>query len=163
LTAGPKAGRFRGMDFDSLYPQLESIFRARGVVLAYLFGSQATGQTGPGSDVDIAVLLGPDVPRAQWFDVQLGLMGDLLSLFQRNDVDVVILNRVSPLLAHEVVTYGQVIYEDEETRPAVDFAVRTLQRYVDTAPLRRLRYQYLTEWIEERRVARAERPTAFRW
>jgi hypothetical protein len=99
------------------------------------------------------VLLGPQVKRERWFRVQLDLIGDLASLFHRSDVDVVILNEATPLLAYQIVQYGQVIYEDEDTRPAVDFAAYTISRYADTAPIRRLKERYLREWVRERQPA----------
>jgi predicted nucleotidyltransferase len=121
-----------------------------GVVLAYLFGSQAEGKAGPLSDVDIAVLLGPQVAREQWFQVQLDLMCALMSLFHRDDVDVVILNQATPVLAHEVVQSGQILYE---ARPGIrtDFELTSLRRYVDTEPLRRLQNRRLLERVEEYR------------
>ena len=148
------------MEIESYLPELHRIFRKRGVVLAYLFGSQAEGTAGPLSDVDIAVLLGPEVPRERWGDVQIDLIGDLTSLFHCDDVDVVILNRATPLLAWEVVRYGRRIYEpDPDVR--VDFETDAFRRYVDTKPLRKLQLQRLAEWIEERR--RVRRPSNFRW
>jgi len=141
----------KALNIKEYEDQLEQLFTAHDVVLAYLFGSQAEGKAGPLSDVDIAVLLGPEVDREQWFQAQLDLIGELMSLFHRNDVDVVILNEATPLLAYQVVRYGQVIYEDETSRPAVDFAWYAISRYADTAPLRRLKRRYLEEWLEMRR------------
>ncbi|HIC94363.1 MAG TPA: nucleotidyltransferase domain-containing protein [Anaerolineae bacterium] len=144
------------MDIRQYFPQLKELFANNGVILAYLFGSQVEGRAGPLSDIDIAVLLGPDVPSERWTDVQIELICELMSIFHRDDIDVVILNRATPLLAWEVVKYGKVIYEDE-TRPGVDFAVYAASRYADTEPLRRLAQRYLEEWIEERRKARMEK------
>jgi predicted nucleotidyltransferase len=149
-----------GFDVDRHREQLASIFEAHGVVLAYLFGSQAEKKAGALSDVDVAVLLEETMERQQWFRIQLDLIGELVGLFHRNDVDVVILNEATPLLAHEVVHHGRVIYEDEASRPAVDFAVRAITRYADTAPLRRLKQRYLEEWLQERRRARGVEPMA---
>jgi predicted nucleotidyltransferase len=140
------------LDIEEYAQQLEHLFATHGVVLAYLFGSQAEGKTGPLSDVDVAVLLGPQVGRGRWFNVQLDLIGELMSLFHRNDVDVVILNQATPVIAHEVVRSGQVLYEAEPgTR--VDFEIAALRRYVDTEPLRQLQDRRLLERVEEYRLA----------
>ena len=148
------------LDIEGHTEQLQQLFSTHGVVLAYLFGSQAEGKAGPLSDVDIAVLLGPQVERERWFQVQLDLMGELMDLFHRNDVDVVILNQATPVLAHEIVRFGQVLYEAEPgTR--VDFEITTLRRYVDTEPLRQLQDRRLLERAEEYRLA--SRPSTFRW
>jgi predicted nucleotidyltransferase len=147
------------LDIEEYTEQLRRLFATHGVVLAYLFGSQAEGKAGPISDVDIAVLLGPQVDREQWFQVQLDLIGELTSLFHRDDVDVVILNEATPVLAYEVVRSGQVLYEAEPgTR--VDYEVTALRRYADTKPLRRLQDRRLLERVEEYRRAPV---TSFRW
>jgi len=148
------------MDVAIYQSQLNAILQQRGVVLAYLFGSQARQEAGPLSDVDVAVLFGDDVPRARWSDGQIDLMGDLGSLFQRNDVDVVVLNRATPLMAWEAVRYGRRIYVSD---PAgrVDFELETFRRYVETKPLRRMQRQRLAEWIQERRAVR--QPSSFVW
>jgi predicted nucleotidyltransferase len=138
------------LDIKEHTEQLQQLFSTYGVVLAYLFGSQAEGKAGPLSDVDIAVLLGQQVDHEQWFQVQLDLMGELMDLFHRNDVDVVILNQATPLLAFQIVRYGKIIYEDKSSQPAVDFAAYAISRYADTAPLRRLKRHYLEEWLAKR-------------
>ena len=148
------------LDIKEHTEQLQHLFSTYGVVLAYLFGSQAEGKAGPLSDVDIAVLLGPQVDHERWFQVQLDLMGELMDLFHRNDVDVVILNQATPVLAHEIVQFGQILYEAEPgTR--VDFEITPLRRYMDTEPLRQLQDRRLLERAEEYRLA--SRPSAFRW
>lgn len=150
------------LDLSRYREELHRIFARHGVVLAYLFGSQAEGKAGPLSDVDIAVLLGPQVPQERWTAVQIDLINDLIGLFHRDDVDVAILNRATPLFAYQVVRFGQVIYEDA-TRPAVDFAAYSVRRYADTAPLRRLKKQYFDEWVKERRSIVAEPSEPYRW
>jgi predicted nucleotidyltransferase len=140
------------LDIEQHLEQLHRLFVAQGVVLAYLFGSRAEGKAGPLSDVDIAVLLGPQVEREQWFQSQLDLTGELMSLFHRNDVDVVILNQAKPVIAYEVVRSGRVLYEAQPGL-RVDCEVAVLRRYVDTEPLRRLQDRRLLERVEEYRAA----------
>lgn len=137
------------IDVDAFGPQLGDVFQRFRVELAYLFGSQATDMAGPLSDVDIAVLLAPRVPREEWGDTQIALITELIGLFRRNDVDVVILNRASPLLADRAIRYGRVLYEPDpllRTR----FEVKTLLRYFDTQPLRKIRWSYLQERFQRR-------------
>jgi len=140
--------------------QLRQLFTAHGVTLAYLFGSQAEGKAGLLSDVDIAVLLEEQVARERWFQVQLDLTGELTSLFHRNDVDVVILNQATAVLAYEIAVFGQVIY-DAEPGVRAEFEVSALRRYTDTKPLRQLQDRHLLERVEEYRAA--TQPSTFRW
>lgn len=137
--------------------KLNEIFVRHGVVLAYLFGSQAEGRVTPLSDVDLAVLFPNPVAPQERFRRQLDLIGDCGHLFGRNDVDVVVLNEAPPLLAFEVVSKGKQLYEDPVTRPAAAFGVYVFNRYVDTAPLRRLRHRYLLKRLDQLRLDFAEK------
>jgi len=135
--------------------QLEAAFAAQGVRVAYLFGSQATGRARPDSDVDVAVLWGDDVPRSDYFRRRLELIGAMMELFRTNDVDVVVLNEATPLLALEVLRQGQLLYNvDDNLRVA--FQVRTVREYRDTAPLRRLLAEALEARVREGKFGQPE-------
>ncbi|HKZ69619.1 MAG TPA: nucleotidyltransferase domain-containing protein [Anaerolineales bacterium] len=142
---------------DDRLVELKGTFVKHGVVLAYLFGSQAEGTARPSSDVDIAVLLPDGTPRSKYFDTRLDLINDLADVFGRDDVDVVVLNEVPALLAREAVRAGKILYEDEVTRPAVEFVVRTMSYYADTEHFRKLAQTYLLDRIDQRRAAPAAR------
>jgi uncharacterized protein YutE (UPF0331/DUF86 family)/predicted nucleotidyltransferase len=139
------------MIVEELSEKLKDIFVQHGVVLAYLFGSQAEGTARPSSDADFAVLLPPETQRSKYFDVRLSLTNALMDALHKNEVDVIVLNEATPLLAYEVATHGKILYEDEITRPAVDFSVYAASRYSDTAHFRRLAWEYLSEAIEQNR------------
>ena len=139
------------MNIDGQLPALRDAFIRHGVVLAYLFGSQAEGTARPSSDVDFAVLLPPGTPREQFFDKRLGLINAVMDVLHTSKVDLVILNEATPLLMHQVVKFGRVLYEDPVTQPAIDFYVYSAARYSDTAPTRKLAYRYLKEWLDEYR------------
>ena len=131
---------------------LKEVFVKRGVVLAYLFGSQAEGRVTPLSDVDLAVLLPHNLAAYDKFRVQADLIGDCGQVLKRNDVDVVVLNDASPLLAFRVVKHGRVLYEDPVTHPAVKFAAQTLSRYADTAWFRGVQHRYLIKRIHRHKA-----------
>jgi predicted nucleotidyltransferase len=127
---------------EEYLPRLAEVFEKHGVVLAYLFGSQAAGDAGPLSDVDIAVLFLDEVPKEERFDRVCLLIGELMGVFHRNDVYVVDLGQAPPLLKNNVRVQGQIIYCVDESR-RVDFEVETLRQFEDTKPLRQVRYDYL--------------------
>ncbi len=127
-------------------PQLKTAFEKRGVVLAYLYGSQVTGKAGPLSDVDIAVLFSPGVSKGERFNRVLNLMADLAHVFQRDDVNVLDLDEGTPLLNNNVRLHGRVVYCVDE-RARAEFVLRALQQFVDTEPLRREQNRYLQEKI----------------
>lgn len=144
------------MNLDENLPALRDLFVRQGVVLAYLFGSQAEGTARPSSDVDFAILLPPGTPRAQFFDARLSLINAVMDELHTDKVDLVILNEASPLLMHQVVKFGRVIYEDPVTQPAIDFYVYALSRYSDSEHYRQLGHRYLRERIEHYRASKMQ-------
>ena len=102
------------------------------VRFAYLFGSQARGEAGPLSDVDLAVALGCDPAghAARRDDLNACLM----QLLGRNDVDLVLADRAPPLLRHRIAT-GICLFARKPVE-ATRFAVAALRDYEDTCPLR---------------------------
>ena len=128
------------MNINQYMPQLTSLFDASDVLLAYLFGSEAKGSTNRESDIDIAVLLSDQIPQAQYGQRVVCLNSELIGIFQRDAIDVALLNNVPPLLAFEVVRHGVVIYDPQQRY--VSFYIDTFNRYADTQPLRDLQWQY---------------------
>jgi predicted nucleotidyltransferase len=116
-----------------LKTQLAAIFESQGVALAYLFGSQAKGEVGPLSDIDVAVYFDESVPREEYFDWRLEVSGALTDLFKTDKVDLVVLNEVPPLLAHRIVKEGVPLFcRDEKIR--IEFEVRAVLNYLDWKP-----------------------------
>lgn len=82
-----------------------------GVVSVYLYGSHAEARSHRESDVDVGVLLDRDVypTRRERFEQRPRLISDVGSALGRNDVDLVILNDVSPELGARVATRGLLV------------------------------------------------------
>jgi len=114
------------------------------VKFAYLFGSCARGDSGPLSDIDIAVLLDG---RVSPFEFRLRLSASLAEALGSECFDLVTLNDAPLLLKYEVVRGGQVIKEDKKQR--VTFETRVLSEYLDTACLRRTQRAYLKEQLAQ--------------
>lgn len=121
--------------------QLPKILRKYKVVSAFLFGSQAKEKTGSLSDIDIAVFLDERVPREKYFDVKLHLLGELMDLLKRNDIDLVILNEAPPLLSYRVLKEGVLIF-CQDKKKLLENEVRTVLRYLDWKP-------FLEKYTEE--------------
>ncbi len=130
-------------------PALNETFERHGVVLAYLYGSQARGDIGPLSDVDIAVAFNPDMSKGERFNHLLRLTGELGSVFRRNDVYTVDLAEAPALLRHRVYYDGRLLYcADKATR--VCFETQAIRDYVDTEPLRKIKRRYILQHFETR-------------
>jgi len=116
------------------------------VSLAYLFGSGAEGRERLSSDIDIGVLFTQE-PAPSTLDE---LAGELEGAAARS-VDLVSLRTAPPLLAREIIERGTLlICRCDEKR--VRFEARVMARYLDTAHLRKVQYDYLRDRIEARRV-----------
>ena len=118
---------------------------------AYIFGSVATGRARPASDVDIAVLVDRRVGPGRMLKYRLKLMADLGSALHRSDVEVVMLNEASPLLAHRVLSQGRLVFE-RSASARVRFQVRTASRYLDLIPMFETHIRYLKKSVREGRV-----------
>jgi len=129
-----------------LFPSLS------GIRLAYLFGSQVSGNTGPMSDIDLGVLLTElDVNDpgnvALAHQIRAGLGAGKV-------VEIVSLNTASIELAYAIIAQGVCVYEvDIATR--VDYEARVLGMYGDYLPvLRAQRREILQGGDDERRIQR---------
>ena len=121
--------------------------RQTDIVAAYLFGSVARGQTHALSDVDIAVLLDPDIDRQTSVERQLELMVMLDDIADR-EVQVTLLNRAPPLLAYQVIRDGILLYE-RSRHERIAFEVRTMKVYFDFKPRLEFFNQTLLKRIQE--------------
>lgn len=106
---------------------------------AYLFGSFAKGTENKLSDLDVAVFLDCAAlkPEAYPYGYKASLITELMQLFKRNEMDVVILNEAAPLLKYEVVRYGLPIYE-LESQERISFQANAFSRYFDLLPFLRV-------------------------
>jgi len=97
----------------SLDPSLQAICLSyEEIVAAYVFGSQATGEAGPHSDVDVAVLLYE--ASEQNFD-SLQFIIDLEHSLEQN-VDLVVLNHSGEPIKHQVRRDGRVVFDRDPKR-----------------------------------------------
>jgi predicted nucleotidyltransferase len=117
----------------------------------YLFGSLVSGRARPDSDVDTAVLVADKVICRDSFKYRLNRITELMDLLKRDDVDLVLLNQAPPLLAHRVLSRGKLIFE-RSASARIHFQVRTVNRYLDTQPMRKLYLWYLKKHAREGRI-----------
>jgi catabolite regulation protein CreA len=89
--------------------------------------------------------------RGDPLKLRIRLMTDLMKLLNRDDVDLVLLNQAPPLLAHRILSKGRLIFE-RSASSRVAFQVRTVNRYLDTQPMRNLYLAYLKKHAREGRI-----------
>ena len=109
--------------------------------VAYLFGSFARGDSGPTSDVDVALLAGQPIDL-----MDLVAIGARIGIVVDRPVDVVDLRSAPPLLCRQVVAEGELLLvRDPLLR--FDFEHEAVRRCEDTRPLRAQQQQLLREGL----------------
>ncbi len=113
------------------------------IELLVLFGSHASGEIHPESDIDVAVKLkgGSEVSK-------LELIYRLDNILNGGNIDLVILTPdTEPLLLYEIFFNGRPLYE---RIPGIFDAekLRAWKLYIDTEKLRVIQTKYLKEFAE---------------
>ena len=100
---------------------------------AYLFGSQARGDAGALSDIDVAVFIDEDLTEPGPYGYDAELITDLMTELGTNDIDVVLLNQAPPLLYHRVLRDGKLLVT-RDLAATTTRAGYALSRYLDFLP-----------------------------
>lgn len=124
-----------GLNKDIIMGLLKPYFEKReDVVMAFLFGSWATGRYARESDVDIAVYFKPDSGRMEWeeFDAKYNgedvIWHDLEQILGI-DVDLLVLNRAASSIADSAISGLPIIIKDRSLY--LDFMLRVTSEAID--------------------------------
>ncbi len=139
-----KTGKVEINRIESLIP---SFAGDQGIVLAFLFGSYASGKETALSDVDIAILLAPNVPRGKYLDYRVHYVSLAAQALRDDRVDVVILNTATPLLAHEAIK-GKLLFE-RSPEARVKYVVDVQRKYLDLKSFYAIDAAYMRQRILE--------------
>lgn len=97
------------------------------VIAIHVFGSTATGKERSGSDIDLAVMVSGAFSGMERIEMETALSNLL-----HKDVDLVVFDRATPLLQHQILKYGRLIYE-AAPRERILQEVIARRHYLDTA------------------------------
>ncbi len=114
----------------------EVLARFPEIVAAYLFGSRAGGRPRPTSDVDVAVVFAAGTDPERRFQIRCLLSEQLAAAGRVAAADVVDIETAGPLLAHEILRGGCLLFTKDEAR-RVAIVARQMMRYIDGGPMRR--------------------------
>lgn len=117
---------------------LGDIARRYGLALVIRFGSTVTGQTHPGSDLDLGVLF-ERLP--QTLEEELRVVAELHALEPGRPVDVAVLNRADPLLLKQVTDHARLEYGTEQRFDT--FRRYAFKRYQDHRPYFDMEREYV--------------------
>ncbi|MCK6462619.1 MAG: nucleotidyltransferase domain-containing protein [Candidatus Pacebacteria bacterium] len=132
------------MDIENAKPKIKELAEEYGLSLVVLFGSQATGKTRRGSDVDIAYLSEKPLELMEESSLSIALM----EIFKTNFVDLVSLRNASPLLQKEIADNAVVVFESKKTLFS-EFVINAFKKYFDTKKLLKARSEFLDFKIKQ--------------
>jgi predicted nucleotidyltransferase len=116
--------------FDELRAKISGI---SGINLVYLFGSRLSGNIGPMSDYDLAVLVESLVDAEQ---VIAELSHAAAIIFKTDRIDVVPLSHAPVELAYAIIAHGECIFQ-KDTATRVEYEAQVLSMYGDYLPVLR--------------------------
>ncbi len=136
--------------FPKLKLEASSILAKQPVMLAYLHGSVVDGTTLPSSDVDIALVLSPDVTLTAYERMLLEF--EIAEKIEKQcgiaEADVRSIDQIPITIQGRITTEGKLIYSrDEEFR--VEYEVYARTRYFDYLPVERMMRKEFFEHIRE--------------
>jgi predicted nucleotidyltransferase len=138
-----------GLAAPSFYAIVEAVglkkktregLRSLRIGVVYLVGSQASGEQGPVSDFDLAVVFSGDeqpINKMAIHPVLYDILTDEFPVTLKNDVDIIYLQEAALSFQFEAISTGRVIYESNpELR--VDYEESVVKRYLDFAPVEKM-------------------------
>lgn len=130
--------------------KLNAVFRNYSFIAsAYLFGSQATGKTGPMSDVDIAVLLKEPRPKGRELMRQMNYLSFRIEEIFKKEVDVIEMNSQGLIFQHNILRSGNLIYDADPLFRA-NYVSRLISSYCDFEPTIRFIKKFHLQGIKNR-------------
>ena len=130
----------------SLGPQVKKSLGERGVVLVYLYGSEALGRSNRLSDVDVGIVFRDPAPLRDR-DRRWDLWSELLKLLEpeiipdgSREIDLVFLQTASSMLQFEAINYGRLLFTADPVFRA-DYEASVIREYLDIRPLVEVHYQ----------------------
>lgn len=126
-------------EMKQLKAKLKTYLERSPVTLAYLYGSYVKGNANQDSDIDIGVLLGPNVPPAGAKALLANIESDIADM-AGVPAQVESIASAPPLLKHSMVLEGELLFErDRDER--IKLEVLTLHEYEDNRCIFDIPYQ----------------------
>lgn len=117
------------------FTRLRAVLEATPAVAAgWVFGSVARDEARDDSDVDVAVLLRDRRADAATHRRALMDLAARLETAAGRPVDLVVLGLHDPILAHRVLSEGELVCDADPAR-RIDFTSDAVARYLDWAPI----------------------------
>lgn len=126
--------------------RLREALAVEAVSFAVLFGSQATDDASPLSDLDVALRFKDEIPDARRFELLDELTVAVINATGIEAVDLIDLDAVGPRFGYEVLATGTLLFGDRSA--AIELETELLLRTLDFQPVKRAWDEALEERIK---------------
>jgi predicted nucleotidyltransferase len=134
------------LDAKLLLEKLKPVFQHFGVTCCYLFGSRASQDFYPDSDIDLAVIFDKFSPNKHNLALEIEMNEAITEILTPMEVDLLFLQKAPIYLRFDAISNGKVIYcTNEEFR--TDFESITVRDYLDFKPVLDMYYREMAEEI----------------
>ena len=104
---------------------LDRIAKERDIVALYAFGSLATGDLKPLSDLDFGILVSGKLDKQKRFDKHLDLIGKFNEVLKTDEVDLIMMNDAPMRFSHNIIKSGKLIHCANKIE-LIDFIEKTI-------------------------------------
>ena len=135
---------------DKITPLAEQLPNLQMLIL---FGSRARGEHKPDSDWDLGISYDEANRQTHIKEISndyltsLSILSELFEI-NRDLIDLIELDRCSPLTKYQVARDGKLIYE-KNTGDFLKFRVRAWKEYADTAKFRKIQKDSIDLWLKQ--------------
>jgi len=103
--------------------QLNSLFAAKGVKLAYRIDFNWNHITPPPSKFDVAILFDTNKSTEEMLALKIDLTARMIHLFDQTEIDVAILDHAPLSVQYQTVRQGELLFDPENRHP--DYYIKT--------------------------------------
>lgn len=115
---------------DRIPVLIEQIEKDTDIVALYAFGSLATGDLKPLSDLDFGIIVSGKINKQERFDKHLDLIGIFNNILQTDEVDLIMMNDAATRFSHHIIKSGKLLYCSSKLGLA-EFIDKTVKLYLD--------------------------------
>ena len=108
-----------------------------GILVVYLFGSEAYGTTTGMSDIDVGIVLKNPKNLEDTLPLYNAIYSELSKVFRPTflkELDIVFLQNAPITLQYNAITFGRIIYEEDPIK-RVEYEEKVVNHYLDFKPV----------------------------
>lgn len=115
---------------------VEEVSNQPDVQALYAFGTIATGELQPLSDLDFGILLSEHLDKIQRLKTHLDLIALFNRVFSTDEVDLVLMNDAPPRFAFNIIKDGKLLFQRDK-KALVNFRERVVMSHLDFIPVKK--------------------------